>query len=40
MLNTCIHHHLSPTSFGVCYTVFRETIALFAQNYMRFAMLL
>jgi hypothetical protein len=29
ILNTCIYHLLPPTCFGVCYTIFRETIALF-----------
>jgi hypothetical protein len=28
MSNTYISHHLPPTCFGVCYTIFRETIAL------------
>ena len=32
MLNTYIYHQLPPTCFGVCYTTFRETIALFAQK--------
>jgi len=32
MINTCGNHHLPPTCFGVCYTIFRETIALFAQK--------
>ena len=30
MSNTHISHHLSPICFGVCYTIFRETIALLA----------
>ena len=40
MLNKYIYPHLPPKCFGVCYTTFRETIALLAQNYMFFAMLL
>ena len=32
MLNTHIYHHLPPTCFGVCYTIFRETIALLAPK--------
>jgi len=36
MLNTCIHHHLPPTCFGVCYTIFRKTIVLFAQKLYAF----
>jgi len=32
MLNTYIYHQLSPKRFGVSYTIFRETIALFAQK--------
>ena len=32
MLNTHIYHQLPPTCFDVCYTIFRETIALFAQE--------
>jgi hypothetical protein len=32
MLNTYICHLLPATCFGVCYTIFRETIALFAQE--------
>jgi hypothetical protein len=32
MLNTYIYRLLPPTCFGVCYTIFRETIALFAQE--------
>jgi hypothetical protein len=31
-LNTYIYHQLPPTCFGFCYTIFRETIALFAQK--------
>jgi hypothetical protein len=38
LLNTYIYHPLPPTSFGVCYTVFRQTIALLAQNFTLFAM--
>jgi hypothetical protein len=30
ILNTNIYHILPPTYFGVCYTIFRETIALLA----------
>ena len=30
MLNTRVYHLLAPTCFGVCYTIFRQTIALFA----------
>ena len=29
-LNIYIYHHLLPTCFGVCYTIFREAIASFA----------
>jgi hypothetical protein len=32
MLNTYIYHSLPTTCFGVCYTIFREDIALFAQE--------
>ena len=32
MLNTCIYHQLAPTCFGVCYSIFRETIALLAEK--------
>jgi len=32
MLNTYIYYQLPPTCFGVCYTIFREAVALFAQN--------
>ena len=32
VLNTYIYHHLPTTCFGVCYTIFRETIALLAQK--------
>ena len=31
-LNTYIYHLLPPICSGVCYTTFRETIALFAQE--------
>jgi hypothetical protein len=31
-LNTYIYHLLPPTCFSVCYTIFRETTALFAQE--------
>jgi hypothetical protein len=27
-----IYQQLPPTSFGVCYTIFRETVALLAQK--------
>jgi len=30
MINIHIYHSLPPTCFGICYTIFRETIALFA----------
>jgi len=36
MLNTYIYHLLPPTCLGVCYTTFRETIALFAQKLYAF----
>jgi hypothetical protein len=34
MLNTRTHiyHQLPPTLFGVCYTIFRKTIALFTEE--------
>ena len=32
MLNACIYHQLPPTCFGVYYTIFRVTTALFAQK--------
>ena len=32
MLNIYIYYQLPPTSFGVCYTIFREIIALLAQE--------
>ena len=31
-LNTHFYHQLPPACFGVCYTIFRVTIALFAQK--------
>jgi len=31
MLNAYIYHLLPSTCFGVCYTILRGTIALFAQ---------
>jgi len=31
MLHTCIYHQLTPT-FTVCYSIFRQTIALLAQK--------
>jgi len=36
MLNAYIYHHLPYACFGVCYTIFRETIALFAQELYAF----
>ena len=30
MLNTYIYHQLPPTCFGVCYTIFMETVAILA----------
>jgi len=35
MLNTHIYHQLPPTCFGVCYIIFKETIALLAQNILK-----
>ena len=32
MLNIYIHHQFHPTRCGVCYTVFRQTIVLLAQQ--------
>jgi len=32
MLNTRIYHQFPPTCFGLCYTTFRETVALLAQK--------
>ena len=32
MFNRYIYHLLPPTCFSVCYTIFRETIALFAHE--------
>ena len=32
MLNTYIYHQLPPKCFGVCFTIFRETIALLDQK--------
>jgi len=41
VLNTYIYHLLvPPICFGVCYTIFRETIPYFSKNYTQFAMLL
>jgi len=31
-LNTYIYHQLPPKCFGVCYTIFRETIASLVQK--------
>jgi len=36
MLKTYIYHQLPPTFFGVCYTTFRETIALLGQKLYAF----
>jgi len=36
MLNTHIYQQLPPTYFGVCYTIFREIIALTAQKLYAF----
>jgi len=36
MLNTNIYHQLPPTCFGICYTIFRETIALPVQKLYAF----
>jgi len=36
MLSTYKYHLLPPTCWGVCYTIFRETIALFAQELYAF----
>jgi len=36
MLHTCLYHQLPPTSFGVCYTIFRETIILLAPKLYAF----
>jgi len=33
MLNTYFYHRLPPTCFGVCYTIFRQIMALLAQSY-------
>jgi len=32
MLTTYIYHPLPPTCFGVCYIIFRETIALCSRT--------
>ena len=32
MLNTYIYHELPPTCFGICYTIFGETIVLLAHE--------
>jgi hypothetical protein len=34
--NTYIYHHLPPTYFGVCYTIFSENTALLAQKLYAF----
>jgi len=36
MSNTYIYHQLPPTCLGVCYTIFRETIALLSQKLYAF----
>jgi hypothetical protein len=36
MFNTYIYHQLSPTCFGVCYTIFRDPDALLAQKLYAF----
>ena len=36
MLNTYIYHLFPPTYFGVSYTIFRETIALYAPELYAF----
>ena len=36
MLNKYIYHQLLPTCFGVCYTIFRGTIALITQELYAF----
>jgi hypothetical protein len=36
MLNTYIYPQLPPTCFGVCYTIFMDTIALLAQKLYAF----
>ena len=36
VFNTHIYHQLRPICFDVCYTIFRETIALFAQELYAF----
>jgi len=38
-LNIHIYHQLPPTCFGVCYTIFKETIPYLLKNYV-FIMLL
>ena len=40
MLKTYIYHQLYPTYFGVCYTIFRETIAFLSQKLHVFEILL
>ena len=32
MLNTYIYNQLPPTCFGVCYTIYRETITFLARK--------
>ena len=36
MLNTYVYHHLPPTCFGLCYTIFREIFALVPQKLYAF----
>ena len=36
MLSTYTYHQLPPTCFGVCYTIFSETVALPAQKLYAF----
>jgi hypothetical protein len=36
VLNTHIYHQLPPTFFGICYTIFRQTIALLVQELYAF----
>ena len=40
MLNTYIYHQLPPTCFGVCYSIFRETITVRVYRLSAFEMLL
>jgi hypothetical protein len=36
ILSTYIYYQVSPTCFGFCYTIFRETIAFLAQKLYAF----